>query len=81
MKPKILIIVDVPGWALERTADNVIARLKERYSFDKAFNRNAAEKIRAGRFDLLYVTYKRSFRMPDGSEYSPELGHRCPLSL
>ena len=44
MKPKILVIVDVPGWALERTADNVIARLQEHYAFDKAFNRNAAEK-------------------------------------
>ena len=62
MKPKILVIVDVPGWALERTADNVIARLKEQYAFDKAFNRNAAEKIRAGRFDLLYVTYETQFQ-------------------
>jgi len=56
MEPKILVIVDVPGWALKRTADNEIARLKEHYAFDKAFNKNAADKIRAGRFDLLYVT-------------------------
>lgn len=35
MKPKILVIVDVPGWALERTADNVMSRLKDRYVFEK----------------------------------------------
>ena len=62
MKPKILVIVDVPGWALERTADNVIARLSDRYDFEKAFNKNAVEKIRAGNFDLLYITYETQFQ-------------------
>jgi hypothetical protein len=62
MKPKILVIADVPGWALERTADNVMARLSSRYDFEKAFNRNAVEKIRAGKFDLLYVTYETQFQ-------------------
>ena len=56
MKPKILIIPDVPGWALERTADNVIQRLKHLFDFEKAFNQNAEEKIREGNFDLLYLT-------------------------
>ncbi len=40
MKPRILVIVDVPGWALERTADNVMRRLAGRYDFRKAFNTN-----------------------------------------
>ena len=62
MKPKILVIVDVPGWALERTADNVIARLSGQYDFEKAFNKNAVEKIRAGNFDLLYITYETQFQ-------------------
>ena len=62
MKPKILVIVDVPGWALERTADNVIACLSDRYDFEKAFNKNAVEKIRAGKFDLLYITYETQFQ-------------------
>lgn len=62
MKPKILVIVDVPGWALERTADNVMARLSDRYYFEKAFNKNAAEKIRAGKYDLLYITYETQFQ-------------------
>jgi hypothetical protein len=62
MKPKILVIVDVPGWALERTADNVIARLQDLYHFEKAFNKDAVEKIRAGYFDLLYVTYETQFQ-------------------
>jgi glycosyltransferase involved in cell wall biosynthesis len=61
MKPKILVIVDVPGWALERTADNVIARLSGQYDFEKAFNKNAVEKIRAGNFELLYITYETQF--------------------
>jgi hypothetical protein len=62
MKPKILVIVDVPGWALERTADNVIARLSGQYVFEKAFNNNAVEKIRAGNLDLLYITYETQFQ-------------------
>jgi glycosyltransferase involved in cell wall biosynthesis len=62
MKPKILVIVDVPGWALERTADNVMARLSGRYDFEKAFNKNAVEKIRARKFDLLYITYETQFQ-------------------
>ncbi|MCX5894927.1 MAG: glycosyltransferase family 4 protein [Proteobacteria bacterium] len=62
MKPKILAIVDVPGWALERTADNVMARLKDHYDFEKVFNKNAAEKIREGKFDLLYVAYETQFQ-------------------
>ena len=62
MKPKILVIVDVPGWALERTADNVMARLKDHYGFEKAFNKNAVEKIREGKFDLLYVAYETQFQ-------------------
>ncbi len=33
MKPVILIIVDMPGWALDRTADNIIVRLKNNYTF------------------------------------------------
>ncbi|HJX30676.1 MAG TPA: hypothetical protein VJ624_02365, partial [Thermodesulfobacteriota bacterium] len=56
MKPKILIIPDVPGWALERAADNVIRRLNHLFEFEKAFNQNAEEKIREGNFDLLYLT-------------------------
>lgn len=61
MKPKILVIVDVPGWALERTADNVMARLNDRYQFDKAFNHEATERIERGNFDLLYLTYWKQF--------------------
>jgi hypothetical protein len=61
MKPKILVIVDVPGWALERTADNIIIRLSDQFDFEKAFNRDAAEKIGSGNFDLLYVTYETQF--------------------
>ena len=62
MKAKILVIADVPGWALERTADNVIARLSGQYDFEKAFNKNAVEKIRAGNFDLLYIAYETQFQ-------------------
>ena len=62
MKPRILVIVDVPGWAMERTADNVIVRLSDQFYFEKAFNRNAVEKIGSGNFDLLYVTYETQFQ-------------------
>jgi hypothetical protein len=61
MKPRILVIVDVPGWALERTADNVIVRLRDLFDFEKVFNKDAVEKIRSGNFDLLYVTYETQF--------------------
>jgi glycosyltransferase involved in cell wall biosynthesis len=61
MKPKILVVVDVPGWSLERTADNVMARLKDRYRFAKAFNHEAAERIGRGDFDLLYLSYWKQF--------------------
>ncbi len=59
MKPRILIVVDVPGWALDRTADNIIARLSNIYSFEKVFNRDAGEKIRKKNYDMLYICYWR----------------------
>ena len=62
MKPRILVVADVPGWAMDRTADNVIRRLGDRFYFEKVFNRDAAEKLRAGEFDLLYVTYETQFQ-------------------
>jgi hypothetical protein len=62
MKPRILIIVDVPGWALDRTAENLMARLKDLYQFEKVFNAQAIEKIREGQFDLLYITYETQFQ-------------------
>jgi len=62
MKPKILVVVDVPGWALDRTADNVITRLKEHYHFEKVFNKDAAERIPKGDFDLLYIAYETQFK-------------------
>lgn len=58
MKSKILIIADVPGWAMERTADQVIARLRHRYHFEKAFNCDTPAKIAGKDFDLLYITYE-----------------------
>ncbi len=57
MKPNILVIVDVPGWALERTADNVTRRLAHRYRFEKVCNRDAANRVAGGGFDLLYLAY------------------------
>jgi glycosyltransferase involved in cell wall biosynthesis len=62
MKPKILVIVDVPGWALDRTAENVVSRLQDRYHFEKIFNRDAVERICRKDFDLLYITYETQFR-------------------
>jgi hypothetical protein len=62
MKPRILVIVDVPGWALERTADNVMRRLAHRYSFIKAFNSNAVDAIRRRDYDLVYICYERQFQ-------------------
>ena len=62
MKPRILIIVDVPGWALDRTADNVIDRLKGNYIFSKAYSKNAEELINKKNHDLLYIAYWRLFK-------------------
>jgi len=62
MNAKILIIVDTPGWALDRTADNVIRRLSHLYTFEKVFNDRAVETIRKKNFDLLYLTYWRQFQ-------------------
>jgi hypothetical protein len=62
MKPRILIIVDVPGWALERTADNVMRRLARRYEFIKAFNSTAEEALRRRDYDLVYICYERQFQ-------------------
>ncbi|MCP4716930.1 MAG: glycosyltransferase family 4 protein [Deltaproteobacteria bacterium] len=59
MKPRILILVDVPGWALDRTADNVIARLQHRYRFKKAYNHDAEAMLSSSTFDLCYMAYWR----------------------
>jgi glycosyltransferase involved in cell wall biosynthesis len=61
MKPRILIVVDVPGWALDRTANNVITRLEDKYSFSKAYRENAEELVSKKDYDLLYVAYWRLF--------------------
>ena len=61
MKPKITIIVDVPGWALDLTASHVAAHLNDHYDFERVFNRDAEGKIRLGNFDLVYITYWRQF--------------------
>lgn len=61
MKPRILVIVDVPGWALDRTADNVMARLKGHFSFEKAFNVDALEHLARRRHDLVYLCYWKQF--------------------
>jgi glycosyltransferase involved in cell wall biosynthesis len=62
MKPRILVLVDVPGWALDRTADNVIRRLSGRYSFIKVFNRDAEAALGRGDFDLAYLCYWRQLQ-------------------
>ena len=62
MKPEILIIADVPGWALDRTADNVIKRLSDQFKFKKVFNDQAIEAIQKNDYDLLYITYWRQFQ-------------------
>ncbi|MBN2105902.1 MAG: glycosyltransferase family 4 protein [Deltaproteobacteria bacterium] len=62
MKPRILVIVDVPGWALERTADNVMQRLSGRYDFSKAFNSTAVETVSRRDYDLVYICYERQFQ-------------------
>lgn len=62
MKPRILVIVDVPGWALERTADNVMRRLAGRYAFRKAFNRTAPQELARRDYDLVYLCYERQFQ-------------------
>ena len=62
MKPRILVLVDMPGWALDRTADNVIRRLSHRYSFIKVFNRDAEAALDRANFDLAYLCYWRQFQ-------------------
>jgi predicted glycoside hydrolase/deacetylase ChbG (UPF0249 family) len=62
VKPAILVIADVPGWALDRTADNVIRRLGDRFRFIKVFNGDAVSAIGKDGFDLLYVTYEWQFQ-------------------
>ena len=80
MKPRILVIVDVPGWALERTADNVIKRLAGRYDFRKAFNRRAVEAISRRDYDLVYICYERQFQDAGIAVAAPRpavIGVRC----
>jgi len=62
MKPRILILVDMPGWALDRTAGNVIRRLSTRYRFEKVFNRDAEAALDRADFDLAYLCYWRQFQ-------------------
>ncbi len=62
MKPEILIIADVPGWALDRTAENVIKRLSNQFKFKKVFNTQAVDAVQKNDYDLLYITYWRQFQ-------------------
>ena len=62
MRPEILIIVDVPGWALDRAAENVMKRLTNQFRFKKVFNDQAVEAVKKNDYDLLYITYWRQFQ-------------------
>ncbi|MEI6127315.1 MAG: glycosyltransferase family 4 protein [Pseudomonadota bacterium] len=62
MKPRILVIIDVPGWSLDRTAVNVMERLRNLYCFEKAYNSNAAAALGRKNYDLVYITYERQFQ-------------------
>lgn len=80
MKPRILVIVDVPGWSLDRTAGNVMARLKDVYCFEKACNKNAAEALFRKNYDLVYITYERQFHdagITAGVPRPAVIGVRC----
>jgi glycosyltransferase involved in cell wall biosynthesis len=80
MKPRILVIADVPGWALERTADNVMKRLAARYDFRKAFNSTAIEALNRRDYDLVYVCYERQFQDAGITVAAPRpvvIGVRC----
>ncbi len=80
MKPRILVIADVPGWALERTADNVMKRLDARYDFKKAFNSTAVEALNRRDYDLVYVCYERQFQDAGITVAAPRpavIGVRC----
>lgn len=59
MKPKILIAADVPGWALDRTAENVIKRLDSLYRFEKIFNADISQRLKYKDYDLFYLCYWR----------------------
>ena len=60
-KPKILLLVDVPGWALDRVARNVASRLSDLYTFEICYNENAAERLPKVDFDLLYFSYWKQY--------------------
>ena len=80
MKPRILVIVDVPGWALERTADNVMQRLARRYDFCKVFNTAAVQALSRRDYDLAYVCYERQFQdagITAGVPRPAVIGVRC----
>ena len=57
MKPEILIVVDVPGWALDRTAQNMARRLSDSFAFEIVYNEQATEKVEADAFDVLYIAF------------------------
>ena len=57
MKAKILVIVDVPGWALDRTAQNVIKRLGGSYEFTVVYNNGSSREHLRGNYDLHYLCY------------------------
>lgn len=80
MKPRILVIADVPGWALERTADNVMRRLSGRYDFRKAFNATAVEELARREYDLVYICYEQQFQDAGITMEAPRpsvIGVRC----
>ena len=59
MKAKILVVIDVPGWALDRTARNVISRLSKEYDFTIVYNKGLMEQLKSNKFDLYYLCYFR----------------------
>jgi len=52
-KPKILLIPDSPGWAMDNRCDALIKHLSDRYTFDKVYWCGMPERDYSG-YDLIY---------------------------
>jgi len=44
-KPKVLLVVDVPGWAWDHKANALMRNLKNTFTFVKAYNKNLTKKM------------------------------------
>lgn len=81
-KPKILLIPNVPRWAFDNKADQIIKRFSHKYSFNKIYHRDLhSKKMDFEQYDCIFVFYWPAIQVLRNKISEPELKKRLVTGI